>query len=232
MDDKIQKERISIDLLADALCPSDSHRADTKISEFCRLSRSRLRACLRPCLVGSARDAVGAGVAAGRARPLAVATRGADAPHVLAVVTVILTPRPTPHPAQSIPARRGRNRSSIRSIVYGRLANRGIRSLIRFGFLLQQQRLSSPKESSVSKPHILTTDTSNLLMYLSTDTECCRVGRIAPLHRTEPGADEAGLSGPNRAVRCAERALLRRRKRVNRVPPPREDAVPEAPMVR
>ena len=114
------KKRISIDLPADALRPSDSHRADTKISEFCRLSRSRLRACLRPCLVGSARDAVGAGVAAGRARPL-VATRGAEAPHVLAAVTVILSPRPTPHPAQSIPSRLGRNRPSIRSIVHGAL---------------------------------------------------------------------------------------------------------------
>ena len=57
------------------------------------------------------------------------------------------------------------------------------------------------------------------------NTEKCRDPmNIASLHRTEQGAEGAGLSGSDRAVRCGERALLQRRKRGHRVPPPREEA--------
>ena len=76
------------------------------------------------------------------------------------------------------------------------------------------------------------TNHTNILMCAATNTVTRSVSRIAPLLRVEQGADEAGLSGADRAIRCGERALLQRRKRGNGVPPPSEEAVPGVPTTR
>ena len=68
-----------------------------------------------------------------------------------------------------------------------------------------------------------------MLMHAATNNVIRRVSKIAQLLRTEQGADEAGLSGPSREIRCGERALLQRRERGHCVPHPREDAAPGAP---
>jgi hypothetical protein len=66
-------------------------------------------------------------------------------------------------------------------------------------------------------------------MQASANTENVMIYRISQLLRTEQGADEAGLSGSDRAIRCGECGLLQRRKLGHRVPPPRQDAAPNPP---
>jgi hypothetical protein len=198
---------IWIVILAITLYPSHSHRTDPKHSELWRLSRSGRRWRLRG---GVARDAEGAGAAAGQARRLAAATRGAEAAHGLAAV-LIRAPRPAPRAPPNSKCSTPSGQKSILvgaeidlaivQFFFGRFANCAVESAPPSG-LASYCSSSSPR---VMNPR-LTIHSSYIPMYVSTNPEYC--SRIAQLHPTEPGAGEAGRSGPNFAICCGECALL------------------------
>ncbi len=142
-------------------------------------------------------DAEGVGAATGRARRLAIATRGAGAPRSLAAV-LTRAPRSAPYRISLVGTGIDAEKPFNRWLDPGTLSQ-----------LLNTWQHSSPVPSSTDNTYLRQTMTK--LMHTATNNVIRRVSKIARLLRTEQGADEAGLSGSSREIRCGERALLQRR---------------------